>query len=129
MSTRMRLWYHLCCCFCSVLLGRVRMAISAFSRSGASVTEDRLRFPWLRNRNWDVAFVSLSVLTAMVPYSAFLFFGGDDVARQIVNGIVTILVGGPHMYATFSRTVMDPDFRKRRRLFIISSALIPVMVI
>ena len=105
------------------------MAISAFSQSGAGVTENRLRFPWLHNRNWDVAFISLSVLTAIVPYSAFLFFGGDDVARQIVNGIITILVGGPHMYATFNRTVMDADFRKRQKLFLISSALIPIAVI
>jgi hypothetical protein len=83
----------------------------------------------LHSRNWDVAFISLSVLTAIVPYSVFIFFGGDDGARQVVNGLVTILVGGPHMYATFNRTVMDRDFRRRQKLFVLSSALIPVAVV
>jgi hypothetical protein len=105
------------------------MALSTHSDSPISLTVDRVRFPWLYRRNWDVAFISLSVLAAIVPYSTFLFFGGDDGARQVVNGLVTFLVGGPHMYATFNRTFMDPDFRRRRKLFVMSSALVPIAVI
>lgn len=47
---------------------------------------------------------------------------------MMVNGLVTLLIAGPHMYATFNRTVMDRDFRQRKRLFLASSVLIPFVV-
>src|SRR6185436_2539860 len=81
-----------------------------------------VRQPWLRSAGWDLSFIILSVAIVFVPYSIYVFFGGDAVqaasikgtpayqARVTVNLLVTLLIGGPHMYATFTRTIMDRDF-------------------
>jgi hypothetical protein len=97
--------------------------------------------PWLRNARWDLMFISFSAVVAFLPYSVYLFFGRDSAAdastpgtaayqaRVWVNLMVGIVFGGPHMYATFTRTVMDPTFRRKKPAFIASSLLVPVFVV
>lgn len=97
--------------------------------------------PWLRSAKWDLTFLILSIFIAFVPYSIYLIFGGKAFytaeiqgtaaynARVLVNNLVAIFVGGPHMYATFTRTIMDYDFLREHRWFVASSFLIPVAVI
>lgn len=97
--------------------------------------------PWLRSARWDLSFVILSVAVAFLPYSIYLFFGRDSVAdastpgtaayeaRVTVNLLVALLFGGPHMYATFTRTVLDPSFRRQQGKFIASSLMVPVIVV
>jgi hypothetical protein len=41
---------------------------------------------------------------------------------------VALLVGGPHMYATWTRTGLDHDFAKKHRNFLLSALIIPVIV-
>lgn len=116
----------------------------------ASTSAIRLGAPaqegWLRSREWDLKYLSLSVVLVAAPYLIYLallslepllapLVGGplghsvDDVSRNIVNAVVALLVGGPHMYATFSRTALDHDFTKTHKSFIWSSLLIPMAVI
>jgi hypothetical protein len=101
---------------------------------------------WLRSRNFDLTFVSLSAVTAMLPYVAYLLLwrsglgqvfhtswglgaDGSDASRQAVNLVVTLFIGGPHMWATFTRTFLDDSFRARYRTFLLSSMIIPVVVV
>lgn len=100
---------------------------------------------WLWNRRWDLTFISLSGVLVAVPYLAYIglleiqpllqplarIFGGDieSVSRNLVNAIVALVVGGPHMYATFSRTALDTDFVKRHPRLVWSSLLIPAVVV
>jgi hypothetical protein len=98
------------------------------------------RQPWLRSPGWDLSFLILSIFIAAVPYSIYLIFGGKALqtadipgtgaynARVFVNNLVAIFVGGPHMYATFTRTILNPQFLRDRFRFIASSFLIPVAV-
>jgi hypothetical protein len=100
---------------------------------------------WLHSRDWDLTFISLSVILVTVPY---LFYLGllefqptlhpiaaqlgttvDDLSRNIINAVVALLVGGPHMYATFQRTALDRTYVQKHRAMILSSLLIPVIVI
>ncbi|NDJ34814.1 MAG: hypothetical protein GYB64_09105 [Chloroflexi bacterium] len=99
---------------------------------------------WLHSRNWDLTFITLSVVLVAVPYLAYLgllalqpamapmadWFGTTpaDLSRNIVNATVALLVGGPHMYATFTRTAFDADYRKKRPRMIWTSLAIPVVV-
>jgi hypothetical protein len=53
----------------------------------------------------------------------------DGISATIVDMVVTLFIGGPHMYATFTRTVADPGFRANHRRIIATSALIPVGVV
>jgi len=101
-------------------------------------------FPWLRSARWDLGFLTLSVALVAVPYGVYLFyvlFGGGSAqdagikgttaynARVMVNYGVALLIGGPHMYATFTRTIMDRDFLRKRFAFVASSVLVPIAVV
>lgn len=100
---------------------------------------------WLRNRRWDLTFITLSVVLVAVPYLAYLALlnietltaplanlmgaSPDSISRNLVNAVVALLVGGPHMYATWTRTALDTDFREKHTRFLWSSLIIPVVVI
>ena len=88
---------------------------------------------WLRSRNWDMAFITLSVILVPLPYVFYLLgvrFGmNEDVARNVVNGFVAIAVGGPHMMSTMLRTGLDNDFKQRYPMLIRSSIIIPIVVV
>ncbi len=100
---------------------------------------------WLYNRDWDLKFISLSVVLVPLPYIIYLLlmnidpvmgplattFGTtvDDLSRNAINFIVAILIGGPHMYATFSRTALDQAFAAKHQRLLLSSLGIPVLVI
>ncbi len=103
------------------------------------------RAAWLWSRNWDLIFISLSVVLVAMPYLAYLGllalepvlqpiaarFGAsvESMSRNLVNAAVAFLVGGPHMYATLTRTVLDKSFSGRHRRLLWSSLLIPVVVV
>jgi hypothetical protein len=100
---------------------------------------------WLRSRRWDLTFITLSVILVTVPYLAYLLLlrlgpvlhpvanliGADveSFSRNLVNATVALLVGGPHMYATWTRTALDVDFFSRHRVLVLSSLFIPLVVI
>lgn len=103
------------------------------------------RQDWLHSRDWDLTFISLSVVLVTVPYLAYIGLlelqpaltplAGrlgttvDDLSRNIINGVVALAVGGPHMYATFTRTALDRAYVQKRKRMILSSLIIPVAVI
>jgi hypothetical protein len=111
------------------------MAVSSISASSASQATVHVKPEglWLRNRNWDTIFMTLSVFLVPMPYILYLLgmqLGIEsDAARSGVNLIVALLVGGPHMYATFMRTALDGQFVKRYPMLIRSSIIIPVVVV
>jgi hypothetical protein len=108
--------------------------------AAVSVPVSSSRQPWLRDARWDLTFVVFSAVFALAPYSIYALVGGDALAtastkgtatynaRLLVNTLVAILVGGPHMYATFTRTIADPAYRRRRSGFLVGSLVVPVAV-
>jgi len=96
---------------------------------------------WLRNRNWDTIFMTLSVLIVPMPYLLYLaglaLLGDphganpatESAVRNLINVVIALFVGGPHMYATFMRTALDDQFVKRYPMLIRSSIIIPVVVV
>jgi hypothetical protein len=88
---------------------------------------------WLRSSWWDLTFISLSVVLVALPYSGYRLMAGLGLAAAasaaVVDLLVTLLIGGPHMYATFTRTIADPNFRARHRVILATSLLIPVTVV
>lgn len=115
--------------------------VESMPRAEARIKPDGL---WLRNRNWDTIFMTLSVLLVPLPYLLYLL-GMEllklspgigltaqqisDYSRNGVNLAVALLVGGPHMYATFLRTALDKNFVKRYPMLIRSSIIIPIVVV
>ena len=104
----------------------------------------RWQAAWLRSRSWDFTWITFSVVLVPIPYLIYLgitalpqifqpvanTFGTtlDDLSRNLVNSIVALLVGGPHMYATFTRTALDHEFARVHKKFLWSSLVIPVIV-
>lgn len=108
------------------------MAVANASMSGAAPAQSESSF-WLRSRNWDLMFITLSVIFVPLPYLVYLLFVqfniNPDVSRNVVNGFVAIAIGGPHMMSTFLRTGLDKDFSKRYPMLIRSSIIIPIVVV
>lgn len=116
------------------------MAVSATTLP----TRPSLRRDWLYTRRFDLRYISLSVVLVAVPYTAYLLMLSmpslfapiaaalgttvDSLSRNMVNATVALFVGGPHMYATFTRTAFDHDFAAKHRAFLASSLIIPLVV-
>lgn len=100
---------------------------------------------WLHSQHWDLAFVTLNVVLVIIPYLAYLGllqlgvllgpiaeqYGTtmDDLSRNIVNITIALLIGGPHMYATFTRTTFDADYRAKHPRIVWTSLAIPAVVV
>jgi len=88
---------------------------------------------WLRNRRWDLIFITFSVIVVPLPYLFYLIgveFGVEpDISRNAVNGFVAIAIGGPHMMSTFLRTGLDDNFKQRYPMLVRSSFIIPIVVV
>jgi hypothetical protein len=82
-------------------------ASTSVSRLGAS-TEGH----WLRSRNWDLTFLILSAALVPIP---LLMYHGLGVSQTAVNLIVAGLIGGPHLYSTFTYTFFEPNYRSGTR--------------
>jgi hypothetical protein len=95
-------------------------ATATFTRLGAS-TEG----VWLRSRNWDLTFLILSAALVPIP---LLMYHGLGISQTAVNLIVAGLIGGPHLYSTFTYTFMQRGYRERHRRFLLGSLLLPVVV-
>jgi hypothetical protein len=90
------------------------------ARIGASVEG-----VWLRSRSWDLTFLILSAVLVPIP---LIMYHGLGVSQTAVNLIVAGLIGGPHLYSTFTYTFMQSRYRERHRKFLLASLLLPVMV-
>jgi hypothetical protein len=61
--------------------------------------------------------VLLNVETFMAPLANLIETNVDSISRNLINAVVALLVGGPQMYATWTRTALDTDFfEKHTRL-------------
>lgn len=85
--------------------------------------------PWIYNRRFDLAFLTLSGVLVFLPYLSYGLLqrlgASEETASLIVGLAVTLLVGGPHMYSTYLRTALEPRFRERFGL----AAYAPLVVI
>jgi len=80
---------------------------------------------WLRSPSWDLTFLILSAALVPIP---LLLYHGLGISQTAVNLTVAGLVGGPHLYTTFTYTFMEPNYRRRHRRFLVASLALPVIV-
>ena len=120
-------------------------AYSLAGQSQAAIVSEGL---WLRSRTWDLTFISLSAVLVALPISTYLFANyatasinallrgvgigfvwDDDASRNLVNGLIALFIGGPHMYATYTRTALDKDFSRKHKGLLVASVFIPIGVV
>lgn len=80
--------------------------------------EDSSQF--LRSRSWDRLFVVGGALLVPIPILAFYLFRSMGASVAAAEDFVTLLVmvplGGPHVFATYTRTFFNPEFKRKDRL-------------
>ncbi len=71
---------------------------------------------WLHNKQWDQIFILGGALLVPIPIIAFFALQSMGYSPGICEDLVTILVmvtvGGPHVFATYTRTFFNPRFRR-----------------
>lgn len=82
--------------------------------------------PWLGGLRWDATWLIGSA--AIVPMVLLFVWAG--VPNDLLNLGVTTIVGGPHLFATYSATYMDPRFRRSHApMLVLVSLLVPAAVV
>lgn len=89
---------------------------------------------WIKSPTWDKRWIIFPALLAPLPpaiyYLSLYFLGrysGMDAATRvgaaedIVSLFVMVLVGGPHVWVTFTRTWLHPEFRRREKIWYVAS--------
>lgn len=82
--------------------------------------------PWLYSRRWDLTFIIGSAAVVAVP---LLLFYQAGLSSSIVNMVVAAVVGGPHMYSTYTFTMLEPRFWRRYPLYALGAFAVPVGVV
>jgi hypothetical protein len=81
--------------------------------------------PWLLSRRFDMTLlIGNAVVVPLVLGLVAL-----DVSGDILDAGVTALVGGPHLFTTFSATASNRTFRARHPWAVPTALLIPVIVL
>lgn len=92
---------------------------------------------WLYNRSWDLTYVILSAALVFLPLTLYYhilplvppsLLAPTDRSR-LIDLLVAVAIGGPHMYSTFSVTFMERRFLQRHPWYAASALLIPVAVV
>lgn len=89
--------------------------------------------PWLKDRTWDRVFITGGMLLVAIPialYHLLVGFGASVAAAEdLVTLVVMVLVGGPHVFATYTRTFLQPGFRKREPWMFAGALLVVAIVV
>ncbi|HTR19882.1 MAG TPA: hypothetical protein VMH88_03435 [Gemmatimonadales bacterium] len=80
---------------------------------------------WLVSPFYDLTFIILSAALAVTPHVARALTD----STVFVDLAVTMLIGGPHLFATYTMTVMEPDFRARYPRYARGALLLPLLIV
>jgi len=81
---------------------------------------------WLVSPGYDLVFIVFSSALLVVPH---LFAQVGGFSNVVVDLAVTAFIGGPHLFATYTMTFMEPRFRERYRRYTWGALLMPVLVV
>jgi len=91
------------------------------ARAGRSGRGDR----WLVGPYYDLAFIIFSSALLLLPHLSHALVKSN----VFVDLLVTMLIGGPHLFATYTMTVMEPGFRERYPIYSRGAWLLPVLIV
>ncbi len=80
---------------------------------------------WLVSPFYDLTFIIFSAVLLVFPHVSHALVQSNI----FVDLIVTMLIGGPHLFATYTMTLMEPDFRARYPRYSKGALLLPVLIV
>ena len=95
--------------------GRFGVAAEDLTRQGT----------WLVSRRYDLAFIILSPRSWSSRTCRTRVMGKNI----YVDLTVTLLIGGPHLFATYTMTFMEPRFRERWPRYTLGALLLPPLIV
>jgi hypothetical protein len=103
------------------------MSTAAYAGFGAAPEVTRLRKGdiWLVSPFYDLTFIIFSSSLLFLPHLSHALVQSNI----FVDLLVTMVIGGPHLFATYTMTVMEPDFRRRYPIYSRSAVLLPVIIV
>ena len=81
---------------------------------------------WLISPRYDLLFIIFSSGLLIIPHLFSQIGGFSNIAVDLA---ITALIGGPHLFATYTMTFMEPRFRERYRGYTWGALLMPVIVV
>lgn len=82
---------------------------------------------WVSSPRWDLTWLTASAVLVAVPPLVHAY---ANTSAGGVDLVITLLIGGPHMYATFLKTVFEPRFRTMHPLLTWAPlVVVPTLVI
>src|SRR5262245_54494495 len=80
---------------------------------------------WLVSPWYDLAFITVSAILILFPHATYMVMGKNI----YVDLTVTLLIGGPHLFATYTMTFMEPRFRQRYPRYTWGALLLPPLIV
>jgi hypothetical protein len=81
---------------------------------------------WLVSPKYDLLLIIFSSVLLIIPH---FFSAVGGMTNVVVDLLVTALIGGPHLFATYTMTFMEPRFRERYKTYTWGALLMPVLVV
>ncbi|MFK7741536.1 MAG: hypothetical protein AB8H80_14555 [Planctomycetota bacterium] len=100
---------------------------------GVAVEAESKAPAFLHSRFWDRWFVAGGAWLVLIPVLAFYLFrslgAGVSAAEDLVTLLVMVPLGGPHVFATYTRTYLNPGFRRQEPVLWWLGLCVPAIVI
>ena len=80
---------------------------------------------WLVSAPYDLTFITGSAILLFVPHAIHLLWPSNIV----VDLVIAAAIGGPHLFATYTLTFMEPNFRRRYPRYTAAALLLPLVVL
>ena len=80
---------------------------------------------WLISPFYDLTFITFSAVVILFPHLTYAVIGKNI----YVDLIVTALIGGPHLFATYTMTFMEPRFRNRYPRYTLGAFVLPPLIV
>lgn len=89
---------------------------------------------WIYNKTWDLTLIIFSAV--LVPMPFLLAYGAQAAgvmsekgAIDLVNILVAGLIGGPHLFSTFTYTFMNKGFLRQHPYYALGAFVLPGIVV
>jgi len=89
----------------------VVIRLTTLQGAAAAAREDTKDL-WLVSPGYDLVFIIFSSALLILLH---LFSQFGEFSNVAVDLVVTAFIGGPHLFATYTMTFMEPHFRERYR--------------
>ena len=80
---------------------------------------------WLVSAPYDLSFIIGSAILLFVPHAIHLLWP----SAIVVDLVIAAAIGGPHLFATYTLTFMEPNFRRRYPRYTAGALLLPLLVL